>query len=50
MDLMAIWEVARSLWVVWLSALFVGIVVWTFLPRNKKRYEDAGRMIMTDEG
>lgn len=33
---------ARSLWVVWLMLIFLGIVFWAFRPRNKRRFESHG--------
>ncbi len=42
MDLDALSELARPMWVVWLLVLFVGIVFWAFRPRNRKRFEDYG--------
>lgn len=48
MDAMSILEVARSLWVVWLMLVFVGIVFWAFRPKNKKRFEDDAMIIFKD--
>jgi cytochrome c oxidase cbb3-type subunit 4 len=45
MDLTALVEVARSLWVVWLMAVFGGIVFWAMRPKNKKRFEDDAMII-----
>ena len=45
MDLMSIWEIARSLWVVWLMVLFVAIAFWAFRPKNKKRFENDAMII-----
>ena len=44
MDLTALYEVARSLWVVWLMILFAGVVFWAFRPKNKKRFEDDAKI------
>lgn len=49
MDLATISEVARSLWVVWLVAVFVGIVFWAFRPKNKKRFEDDAMIIFKND-
>lgn len=48
MDAMSILEVARSLWVVWLMLVFVGIAFWAFRPKNKKRFEDDAMIIFKD--
>lgn len=44
-DLMTIWHVARSFWVVWLIIVFVAIGFWAFRPKNKKRFEDDAMII-----
>lgn len=49
MDLMSIVEVARSLWVVWLMGLFLGIVFWALRPSNKKRFEDDAMIIFKND-
>ena len=48
MDWMAIAEAARSLWVVWLMAIFLAIVFWAYRPKNKKRFEDDAKIIFKD--
>ena len=42
MDLTALSEIARSLWVVWLMMLFLGVVFWAFRPKNRRRFEEHG--------
>ena len=42
-------EFIRSLWVVWLMALFLGIVVWVMWPKRKKRLESYGRIPLDDD-
>jgi cytochrome c oxidase cbb3-type subunit 4 len=37
-------EFFRSLWVVWLSLLFLGIVVWALWPSNRRKMEEYGRI------
>lgn len=37
-------ELLRSLWVVWLMGIFLGIVAWAFWPRNRSRFEAHGRL------
>ncbi|MGD9512366.1 MAG: cbb3-type cytochrome oxidase subunit 3 [Geminicoccaceae bacterium] len=32
----------RSLWVVWLMLIFLGIVFWAYRPKNKRRFESDG--------
>ena len=49
MDLMEIWQIARSLWVVWLVAVFLGISFWAFRPKNKQRFEDDANIIFKDD-
>jgi len=50
MTLETIYEIARSTWVVWMILLFGGIVLWAYLPRNKKRFEEDANIIFKDEG
>ena len=49
MDWAGLYETARSLWVVWLMLLFLGIVFWAFRPKNKKRFEDDARIPFKDD-
>lgn len=49
MDLTELYETARSLWVVWLMILFLGIVFWAFRPKNKKRFEEDARIPFKDK-
>jgi len=49
MDMTTIVEAARSLWVVWLMAVFVGIVFWALRPKNKKRFEDDAMIIFKND-
>ena len=49
MTLQELYEIARSTWVVWLLMLFCGIVLWAYLPGNKKRFEDDAGIIFKDE-
>jgi cytochrome c oxidase cbb3-type subunit 4 len=34
-----LYEFLRSLWVVWLILIFLGIVAWAFWPGNRKRFK-----------
>lgn len=49
MDLAELYETVRSLWVVWLMLLFLGIVFWAFRPKNKKRFEEDARIPFKDD-
>lgn len=49
MELTSLVELARSLWVVWLMAVFVGIVFWAFRPKNKKRFEEDAKIIFKND-
>lgn len=42
-------EILRSYWGLWLMILFLGIVAWTFWPRNKERLERHGDIPLRDE-
>ncbi len=39
----------RSLWVVWLMAIFVGIVAWAYWPRRKTELDAHGRIPLRDD-
>ena len=45
-----IYETLRSLWVVWLMALFIGIVAWVYWPKRKREMEEHGRIPLRDDG
>jgi cytochrome c oxidase cbb3-type subunit 4 len=49
MDLIALSQAARPLWVVWLTLLFLGIVAWAFWPKNRERLENHGAIPLKDE-
>ncbi len=38
----------RSAWVVWMMALFVGIVVWVLWPSNRERFRRAARIPLSE--
>lgn len=38
----------RQLWVVWLLLLFLGVIFWTFRPKNKEHFEQASRIPLED--
>ncbi len=39
----------RSAWVVWMMALFVGIVVWVLWPSNRERFRRAARIPLSED-
>lgn len=43
-----VYQWLRSLWLVWLMALFIGIVVWTYWPKRKAEMEKQGRIPLED--
>jgi len=42
-------EMMHSIWTLLLAAIFIGIVVWAWSGRNKKRFETAARSVLEDE-
>jgi cytochrome c oxidase cbb3-type subunit 4 len=49
MDFEALYRFVGSLWVVWLMALFIAMVVWVFWPSRKARLEKHGRIPLKDD-
>lgn len=49
MDLDAIYQWLRSLWLVWLGITFVAIVAWAYWPSHKSRLEKHGRIPLEDD-
>lgn len=49
MELADVVALAQRFWVVWLLALFVGILVWVFRPGRKKDMERFGRIPLEDD-
>jgi cytochrome c oxidase cbb3-type subunit 4 len=45
----ALHSVLRSIWVVWLTILFIGIVVWVLWPSRRRKYRDAARIPLEDD-
>lgn len=39
----------KSLWVVWLMLVFLGIVFWAFRPKNKRRFESYGEIPLRED-
>ena len=44
-----LYEFIRSAWVIWLMALFIGIVVWVLWPSRRRKYRDAARIPLDDD-
>jgi len=44
MEFETMYSLISSLWVVWFTALFTGIVVWAFRPSRRKAFEDHGNI------
>jgi cytochrome c oxidase cbb3-type subunit IV len=44
MTLESLYPLLASLWVVWFTALFVGIVAWALWPSRRSQLEDHGRI------
>ena len=44
-----LYEMFRSMWVVWLMLLFVGVVVWTLWPSRKRSHDQAARIPLDDD-
>jgi len=49
MDIIALWDAVRSLWLVWMVLFFGGIVFWALRPKNKRRFEEDGMIPFKDE-
>ena len=49
MTLESLSEFARSFWVVWMMALFVGIVAWVYWPKRRRELEDLGNIPLREE-
>jgi len=50
MTLEAIYAFAKPAWIVLMVLLFSGIVLWAYLPGNKKRFEEDAEILFKDEG
>ena len=48
MDMMQLYSILSSLWVVWFMALFTGIVVWALWPSRRSRLEGYSRIPFRD--
>ena len=45
----ALGETLRSIWVLWLGFLFIGIVIWAMWPSNRAKFESHGRIPLKDD-
>jgi cbb3-type cytochrome oxidase subunit 3 len=43
------YEFVRSAWVVWLMAVFIGIIVWVLWPSRRRKYSDAANIPLHDD-
>ncbi len=43
-------EAARPFWLVWLVAMYIGIVFWALRPGNKARFDKDALIVFKDEG
>ncbi|MFO1189835.1 MAG: cbb3-type cytochrome c oxidase subunit 3 [Alphaproteobacteria bacterium] len=41
-------EFLRSLWALWLMAIFFGIIAWVYWPRRRHKLESHGRIPFAD--
>jgi cytochrome c oxidase cbb3-type subunit IV len=44
MTLVEFLSLAKTLWVVWLTLVFAGIVFWSFAPSRRNRLEEHARI------
>lgn len=44
----SLYQFVGTAWVVWMIAVFFGIIFWALRPQNKKRFEDAGMIPFKD--
>lgn len=42
-------EFLRSIWVLWMMAIFLAICFWAYRPRNRRRFESLGRIPLEQE-
>ena len=49
MNLTGIFEIAHSLWLVWLIVLFGAVVWWAYRPKNRKRFEQDAQIPFKDD-
>jgi cytochrome c oxidase cbb3-type subunit 4 len=44
-----LYEFVRSLWVVWLMLIFLGIVAWAYWPSRRRRLQKHGSIPLDDD-
>lgn len=49
MDWASLQEFARSFWVIWLMLLFGLVIWWAYRPKNRKRFEEDGKIPFKDD-
>lgn len=49
MDFEELYPLLRSLWLVWLVVIFVGIAAWVYWPSRKKKIEELGQIPLRDD-
>ena len=42
-------QILRSFWIVWVMAVFTGIVLWAYWPRNRTKIESHGMIPFQDD-
>jgi cbb3-type cytochrome oxidase subunit 3 len=42
-------ELLNTFMVLWMMAMFIGIVVWVYLPKNKERLESYRQIPFTED-
>jgi cytochrome c oxidase cbb3-type subunit 4 len=45
----AVLDVLYQIWLVGMVVIFVGIVWWAFKPKNRKKWEERGRIPFDDK-
>ncbi|MCW5729625.1 MAG: CcoQ/FixQ family Cbb3-type cytochrome c oxidase assembly chaperone [Alphaproteobacteria bacterium] len=49
MELGEIYPLLRSLWTVWFTALFIGLVAWALWPSRREEMRRAARIPLDDQ-
>ena len=47
--MIAIAEFFRSIWVVWMMGLWLGIVLWAYWPKRKGKLDDYANIPLRDD-
>ncbi len=45
----SLYPAIRSLWVVWLVAVFVGIVAWVYWPSRRRKLQEHANIPLRDD-